>query len=343
MNALVSLILAGALILGGGATAVAAQDDLPNQPLYPVKLMTENATLALTGDPQLQANLLMNMAQTRVEEMVALAGDGIPVPAQVGERLQQQIQQTLMLAADMDDAALTQTLLQLREQLQTQEQLMAQLHAETDPLLTQTRQMLQTRLQQVDDGLADPQGFRYTMTNQKQYGQDETLLLNPTSRVNLASIRTIRVGNSQSSLAAEIACKIPTTRRTGMAVTAQTMNHRVAKTRTVEAALGPAVIAETTVEATALGPAAVVGTAVEETNSTAGYSTNRYKKSPQLRGFLSPLQQKNRVISRQPCPFAKLTAKGLESYESSTTSAACKPFGPSSTANSTCCSASSFL
>ncbi len=53
-------ILAGALILGGGATAVAAQDDLPNQPLYPVKLMTENARMALTGDPQEQANLLMN-------------------------------------------------------------------------------------------------------------------------------------------------------------------------------------------------------------------------------------------------------------------------------------------
>ncbi len=58
------------------------------------------------------------MAQTRVEEMAALAEDGIPVPAQVGERLQQQIQQTMMLAANMDDAALTQTLLQLREQLQ---------------------------------------------------------------------------------------------------------------------------------------------------------------------------------------------------------------------------------
>ena len=85
MNALVSLILAGALIFGGGATAVAAQDDLPNQPLYPVKLMTENATLALTGDPQLQANLLMNMAQTRVEEMAGLAEQGIPAPAQVQE------------------------------------------------------------------------------------------------------------------------------------------------------------------------------------------------------------------------------------------------------------------
>ena len=177
MNALVSLLLAGALILGGGATAVAAQDDLPNQPLYPVKLMTENAKMALTGDPQDQANLLMNMAQARVEEMAGLAEQGEPVPAQVQERLQQQLQQALMLAAGMEDDGLTQTLLQLRERVRTQERIMTQLqknaNAETEPALTQTRLMLQNCLQQVDEGLADPQSFRYRMTNRMQYGQDD--------------------------------------------------------------------------------------------------------------------------------------------------------------------------
>ena len=178
MNILVSLILAGALIMGGGVTAVAAQDDLPNQPLYPVKLMTENVTLALTGDPQQQANQLMNMAQTRTQEMAALVEDGIPVPAQVQERLREQIQQTLMLAADMDDPALSQTLLQLREQLQTQERLMTQLqtHAneETEPLLTRTRQMIQNQLRLVEQGIADPQQFRHTMRNQMRHSQEGT-------------------------------------------------------------------------------------------------------------------------------------------------------------------------
>ena len=177
MNALISLALATALILGGGATAVAAQDDLPNQPLYQVKLMTENAALAMTGNPQLQANMLMNMAQTRVEEMAALAEEGITPPDQVRVRLQEQLQQTLKLAADMDDATLTQTLLQLRDRLKDQDRTMQQLQthvdADTDPLLTQTRQMLQDCLRLVDDGLADPQGFRYAMTNQMRYGQNE--------------------------------------------------------------------------------------------------------------------------------------------------------------------------
>jgi hypothetical protein len=177
MNALVSLFLATALILGGGATAVVAQDDLPNQPLYPLKLWTETAKMALTGDPQEQANLLMQMSQKRVEEMAGLVENGIPVPDQVRDRLEQHLHQTLMLASNMDDAALTQTLLQLRDQLRTQDRIMEQLQthatAETEPLLTQTRSMLQTRLHLVDQGLADPQGFRYMMTNQMQYGQDE--------------------------------------------------------------------------------------------------------------------------------------------------------------------------
>ena len=183
MNALVSLILAATLILGGGATAVAAQDDLPDQPLYQVKLWTENATLALTGNPQREASLLTQMSQTRVEEMAALVEAGLPVPDQVRDRLQDQIHQTLVLASNMDDTTLTQTLLQLRDHLQTQDRIIEQLqlhvNEETEPLLTQTHLMLQARLQLVDQALADPQGFRYMMTNQMQYGQDEEIAPEP--------------------------------------------------------------------------------------------------------------------------------------------------------------------
>lgn len=177
MNALISLIVAGLVILVSGSTVAAAQDDLPNEPLYPVKLMTENVKMALTGEPQEQASLSMAMAQTRVEEMMGLSKENTPIPPQVGERLQAHIHQTLMIAAGMDEASLTQTLSRLGEQLKTQEQIMAHLQeqtsAETVPLLAQIRQMLQNRIQLVNNGLADPQGFRYVMSNQKQYGQDE--------------------------------------------------------------------------------------------------------------------------------------------------------------------------
>jgi len=177
MNALVSLILVASMLLGGGATVAAAQDDLPTQSLYQLKLWTENATLAMKGDPQEQANLLMSMAQTRTQEMAALVEQGVKPPDRVRERLEQHLNQILQLAADMDGIDCEQTLLQLRERLQTQDQLMQQLqiHAspETEPLLTQTRQMLQTHLRMVEAGMADPQGLRYIMQNQMRYGQEE--------------------------------------------------------------------------------------------------------------------------------------------------------------------------
>ena len=183
MNVLVSFILALSLFLGGGATVAAAQDDLPNQPLYQLKLWTENAKLAMTGEPQEQATLLMDMAQTRVQEMAALVEEGLTPPDQIRDRLETHLHQLLNLAANMDDATREQTLLQLHDRLQTQDRLMEQLQlhvdAETEPLLTQTRQMLQTQLRLCDEGLADPQGFKYMMNNQKQYGQDEEIVPEP--------------------------------------------------------------------------------------------------------------------------------------------------------------------
>ena len=132
MNALVSLILAASLLLGGGATVAAAQDDLPTQSLYQLKLWTENANLAMNNDPQEQADLLMTMAQTRVREMAALADMDLTPPDQIRERLEQHLNQVLMLAADMDEATRDQTLLQLRDQLQTQDRIMEQLQSHTD-------------------------------------------------------------------------------------------------------------------------------------------------------------------------------------------------------------------
>lgn len=177
MNVLVTLILAASLIMGGGATVAAAQDDLPNQALYQLKLWTENASLAMNGDPQEQADLLMEMAQTRVQEMAALAEQGVTPPDQVRERLQQHLDQVIKLAAALDGPTRDQILLHLRDRLQTQDQIMEklQLQANTDmePLFTQTRQMLQTHLRLVDGSLADPQGFQSMMQNQSQNGQEE--------------------------------------------------------------------------------------------------------------------------------------------------------------------------
>jgi hypothetical protein len=180
MNILVSVLLATAMLMGGGVTLAAAQDDLPNEPLYGIKIFAEDVGLSLTGNPEAKVERLMDLSQVRAQEMAALVEDGQALPEPVLLRLELHIEQALETAATLEeDADLAQTLLQLRDRLQTQDRLLSQLQtdasAEEEPLLTRTRDRLQDRLCQVEDGLTDPDGFRYTMQNEMRYGQDESL------------------------------------------------------------------------------------------------------------------------------------------------------------------------
>src|SRR5574338_396054 len=51
MKLAVSTLVIVGLLFGGNATVSAAQDDLPNQPLYPVKVMSEDVSLWFVSDP----------------------------------------------------------------------------------------------------------------------------------------------------------------------------------------------------------------------------------------------------------------------------------------------------
>lgn len=57
-------------VLFGASQAVASS--LPGSPLYGLKLLAENARLALTADPQARASLLRSHAEERLDEILAL-------------------------------------------------------------------------------------------------------------------------------------------------------------------------------------------------------------------------------------------------------------------------------
>jgi hypothetical protein len=182
MNVFISVLVALALIAGGG-TAAAAQDDLPTQTLYPVKLFTEDARLILNADPQKEIEMLMEMSQERVREMIALSEAGIIPPNQVALRLEEHIRNALKIASSLEGEAQNITLEDIRTSLQTQEQLLAkaqnQATGESVPLMAQTKALLQNRLRLVDEGLADPQGLRYSTQNERGVGQDESATPGP--------------------------------------------------------------------------------------------------------------------------------------------------------------------
>jgi hypothetical protein len=178
MNMIVSILVIAGLLLGGGATVNAAQNDLPNEPLYGLKVWSEDLSLQFQNDPEQKVEHLMDLTQARIQEMTRLADANQAVPDQVRQRLQDHIQQALQVCATLNDPVMDRTLLQVRDRLQQQDREMdkLQLHASQteQPILLQTRSMLQQRLQLVDEGLLNHEMFRNTVRNGFRFGQDVT-------------------------------------------------------------------------------------------------------------------------------------------------------------------------
>ena len=177
MTTLVSIVTILGLLMGGtGGTVYASQDSLPNETLYGIKIASENMRLNMANDAQSELSLLLEYANRRGEEIAALAEEGTELPEATMIMLQTQLQQALQLTAEMDDAEMLEVMTQLQTALQTQAQRMAQLQEDclntdctnTEPLLEQLRTRLEDRLRLVEDGMADPQGFRETLRNENR-------------------------------------------------------------------------------------------------------------------------------------------------------------------------------
>lgn len=71
------LLVVAALLFGGiGITGVAAQSSLPGDTLYPVKTGFEETRLTLTHDAKSRAELQLNFAEQRLEEIGKLVNEG---------------------------------------------------------------------------------------------------------------------------------------------------------------------------------------------------------------------------------------------------------------------------
>lgn len=162
---LATILVSLTLLFGGaGATVFAAQDSLPDEVLYPVKTWSEDLRLELASAPSSQLDLALSFAHRRLLEMTGLGQGGLPVPAQVAERWQRQMDLALALAAEQTDADLEPLLLRLRDRLQAQDRLMTQLRQhspdESTPLMAQMQARLRERLRWVEAGIEDPLQFQ---------------------------------------------------------------------------------------------------------------------------------------------------------------------------------------
>jgi hypothetical protein len=156
-----STLLVLALLFGGtGVTAYAAQDSMPDDFLYPVKIFTEDVQLALEGDVEDDFTLLITFTDRRFDEMEVLLFAGEPLPQNLAERLEKQIEAVFELAATMDDEDEDEANNKIHRMLQDRDQDMtmagANIPENVDPVFAKIRAMVNARLRVMEEGLETP-------------------------------------------------------------------------------------------------------------------------------------------------------------------------------------------
>jgi len=83
-----------------GVTAFAAQDALPNETLYPVKLFTEDVRVWVTYDDSSKADILLDQSDERMDEIETLVSHGDRIPENVLAALQDRNEDALAILED---------------------------------------------------------------------------------------------------------------------------------------------------------------------------------------------------------------------------------------------------
>ena len=110
------------LVFCSWGTVYAAQDSLPGDLLYSVKLTQEELQLAFTSGTEARIRLLTSYADRRAEEAAALALQGQPVPEQLSALMDEYIQELLVLTADLDEGTQQELLKGVQQHLRDQDQ-----------------------------------------------------------------------------------------------------------------------------------------------------------------------------------------------------------------------------
>ena len=156
---LVSIIAAVALLFGGGSVGVvAAQNSLPDDLLYPLKLATEDVRMALANTPEEKIDLELKLGETRLSEIIQLLQKEKTPSEDQYERLDSHLMNAYQMAIGtntQNSAELTM----LRNRIQTQAQVMEEIQAKTmtqssEVILTRTKGMLQSQINLVDETIS---------------------------------------------------------------------------------------------------------------------------------------------------------------------------------------------
>ncbi len=172
------ILVLGVLFGGSGITLAAAQTSMPDQPLYGLKLWTEQVQFSLAGeDVESQMQLSMQFARRRMEEISAMLTNGNTsdqaVLARLQYRYQAQIENTMRLAAGLPNeeevlVALDETKDEIGIHIRKldQDRIQGRTGVPEHAVLANIQAMLQERLQWLEAGIAEPNQLRYRLEEQ---------------------------------------------------------------------------------------------------------------------------------------------------------------------------------
>ncbi len=159
MTTFASIIAILALLTGGGAgTVYAAQDSMPNNALYAVKIASEELRLNMADDSAQQLSLLLQFSERRGDEIETMLAEGEEPPAEVLLKLNQQTQQAMQLAGTLDGAAQLQVQNMIQNQMQRMLNLQENASGDGAMLMEQVRMSLQNQLMLMGNGAGQGQG-----------------------------------------------------------------------------------------------------------------------------------------------------------------------------------------
>ncbi|MCS7282992.1 MAG: DUF5667 domain-containing protein [Anaerolineae bacterium] len=177
---LAALFIVVAALGGFTGTLYAAQDDLPGQALYPLKTWSEDVQVALMADPDRRVERLMDLAQRRVEEVIALTQAGQEPPEAVLQRMEQHFYQAMERAAARGDDQMIRTLARIQVRLRAMQQVLAQ--APQTPVRERVWARLEAWRRLAGSGETNPAQFRQQIRERVREQIRETAPRSPEPR-----------------------------------------------------------------------------------------------------------------------------------------------------------------
>jgi hypothetical protein len=164
---LIAVLLAAVVVtaaLAGGAIW-AAEDSLPGDVLYPIKLAVEDVRLAFASAPADQVDLALQFAEERANDVRALVATGRQVPDETIARMEQHIEHALTQAAWASDEEIANLLMRIAKRLRVQERILEEVRATApQPALAGLERAVTVYrwgAEAAEDGLRDPGAFRW--------------------------------------------------------------------------------------------------------------------------------------------------------------------------------------